>query len=1197
MPDIKISELAPAAGKQLTDMLPESGGTPFDTYRLSVGQLTNAGRTGLTGGGSTNLDGVPTIAEGVTQQWNVIIGNVLYPYQLQVGVAAQSLPNVVRPLDFDNPNNTRIFQRLSIYGTIDATTLGNGLIVQTSALNFAVRTIVGTAAEVAVANGAGIADNPTISLPSALTFTGKTVTGGSFSGPAISGGTISGATISGSTITGISPVLTLSTDASGSATFTNLGSATLALTLATVNSNVGSFGSATAAPVLTVNGKGLVTAAAAVTITPAFSSITGTPTSAVGYGITNGAQIDALGALATNGIIARTTTSTIAARTLTGTANQVLISNGDGVSANPTFSLPQSIDTAATPTFATITLNGLTASRLLSTDGSKVTASNALLTTNGFVYASGSGALASTAAATDGQVLIGRTSGGAPAAATISGTSNQIVVTNGANSITLSLASGTFTGFANPTASAGLTAVNGSATTAMRSDGAPAIDVTIVPTWTGAHTFSAKPLTISGTQSAAAWTTSGAQLRVAAASLTDTSSSGTVAVTAANAFGVPTLLASSSTTYTDSATVYIAGAPTASTNVTQTNPWSLLIGAGNVKLGGNLTVAGGTVTINDITLVRTNGTTLTINQGLATGGALATNALTATTGAFSNTTEATTGGAGAVTVAGGLFAAKSLVSTGTFQLSSTARSSGTAAYFTVTAPADIGITTATESVGVSFVGSARAWVDGTVAVQREHLITAPTYNKTTASATFTKAATLAIAGAPIAGSGVTIANPYTFWVQTGTAQFDGAVVATSTLAVSGHTTFEGVTSTGATGSGRLVYDTSPSLTTPTLGVAVATTINGNTFTAGSYTLTGTAAKTLTFTNTLTLSGTDGTTMTFPGTTTTVAGLGTTQSFTGVNTFTQPLLVNRTTTSGIAVIDFITANGSADWVLGTNVFGLATTTDFDIASGVVGSSSFNINNATGAIKLPLLTTNGVLQTSGGNGAVSVSNTIAGLTTTGTLTTAAITASGTITASSAIYTLSGTTIGSGSAIWWGSDTVGGLFFNVPTGKRITFGINNANRMIIDPSFVSFSALLSGSSGISMSGTFSFSGDTVIGGNLTVNGTTIFRTTTVTDTTTWTPAADGCDISYQLNTQGAGTLTMNAPTSTATPSNGQKLMLKIKSTSVQTYAWNSAYVSGTDVILPTVSSGAGKIDNIWLVYDAVNSKWECVQVARGY
>src|SRR5690606_24075208 len=42
---------------------------------------------------------------------------------------------------------------------------------------------------------------------------------------------------------------------------------------------------------------------------------------------------------------------------------------------------------------------------------------------------------------------------------------------------------------ANPSASVGLTAVNGAADTFMRSDAAPALDQGISPTWTGEHTF------------------------------------------------------------------------------------------------------------------------------------------------------------------------------------------------------------------------------------------------------------------------------------------------------------------------------------------------------------------------------------------------------------------------------------------------------------------------------------------------------------------------------------------------------------------------------------------------------------------------------------------------------------------------------------------------------------------------------------
>lgn len=44
-------------------------------------------------------------------------------------------------------------------------------------------------------------------------------------------------------------------------------------------------------------------------------------------------------------------------------------------------------------------------------------------------------------------------------------------------------------GFGVPSAKVGLTAIAGTAQTAMRSDAAPALDVSISPTWTGNHTF------------------------------------------------------------------------------------------------------------------------------------------------------------------------------------------------------------------------------------------------------------------------------------------------------------------------------------------------------------------------------------------------------------------------------------------------------------------------------------------------------------------------------------------------------------------------------------------------------------------------------------------------------------------------------------------------------------------------------------
>ena len=56
------------------------------------------------------------------------------------------------------------------------------------------------------------------------------------------------------------PVITIAGDVDGSATMTNLGNTTINVTLDTVNGNVGTFGSQTSIPIITVNGKGLVTA-------------------------------------------------------------------------------------------------------------------------------------------------------------------------------------------------------------------------------------------------------------------------------------------------------------------------------------------------------------------------------------------------------------------------------------------------------------------------------------------------------------------------------------------------------------------------------------------------------------------------------------------------------------------------------------------------------------------------------------------------------------------------------------------------------------------------------------------------------------------------------------------------------------------------------------------------------------------------
>lgn len=97
---------------------------------------------------------------------------------------------------------------------------------------------------------------------------------------------------------------------------TATGPGSVALTLATVNGNVGTFGSATQASQFTVNGKGLITAASSITVTPAIGSVTG-----LGSNVLTALQVavGSAGAFVTfNG--AGGTPSSMTATNLTGTA-------------------------------------------------------------------------------------------------------------------------------------------------------------------------------------------------------------------------------------------------------------------------------------------------------------------------------------------------------------------------------------------------------------------------------------------------------------------------------------------------------------------------------------------------------------------------------------------------------------------------------------------------------------------------------------------------------------------------------------------------------------------------------------------------------------------------------------------------------------------------------------------------------------
>jgi hypothetical protein len=131
-----------------------------------------------------------------------------------------------------------------------------------------------------------------------------------------------------------------------------------------------------------------------------------------------------------------------------------------------------------------------------------------------------------------------------------------------------------------------------------------------------------------------------------------------------------------------------------------------------------------------------------------------------------------------------------------------------------------------------------------------------------------------------------------------------------------------------------------------LGVATATSINGNTLTTGTYTLTGAAAKTLTFSNSLTLAGTDATTLTFPTTSATIARTDAAQTFTGTQTFGAIIGNSLTSVAGNALVLATGTSGTA--------LSIASADNAPTFS-LVGGTRMTIQNTTGVSGINLKST--------------------------------------------------------------------------------------------------------------------------------------------------------------------------------------------------------------------------------------------------
>ena len=109
-----------------------------------------------------------------------------------------------------------------------------------------------------------------------------------------------------------------------------------------------------------------------------------------------------------------------------------------------------------------------------------------------------------------------------------------------------------------------------------------------------------------------------AKLYMGTGTVTDVTSaiSATNAVGAIASLGItPIAATNTSVTYTNAATLYIAGAPSAGTNVTLTNPYALYVAAGDAYFGG--TVTAGTVNLTTLDLTNLEVTNIKAKDGTA----------------------------------------------------------------------------------------------------------------------------------------------------------------------------------------------------------------------------------------------------------------------------------------------------------------------------------------------------------------------------------------------------------------------------------------------------------------------------------------------------------------------------------------------------------------------------------------------------
>lgn len=386
-----------------------------------------------------------------------------------------------------------------------------GFAVRTGADTWAQRAVAGTADRVSVTNGNGVSGDPTVDIAAAyvgqtsITTLGTVATG-------VWQGTAVGATFGGTAQTSWATGDLLYASGANALAKRAIGATGDVLT---VSGGVPVW-AAPAASGGTVTSVDITQPAAGITATGGPITSSGSITLALAD------DLAALEGLGSTGLAARTAANTWAQRTVTGTSARITVTNGSGATGDPTVDIASTyVGQTSITTLGTITTGVWNGSTIGTVRGGTGFSS---YTVGDILFALDATTLSKLPDVATGNALISGGVGVAPAYGKIGLTTHVAgvlpaanggtgVANNAASTITISgsfASTFTLTGTtsvtfptsgtlattaqlpvgANPSTSVGLTAVNGSASTFMRSDGAPALGVGISPTWTGNHTFS-----------------------------------------------------------------------------------------------------------------------------------------------------------------------------------------------------------------------------------------------------------------------------------------------------------------------------------------------------------------------------------------------------------------------------------------------------------------------------------------------------------------------------------------------------------------------------------------------------------------------------------------------------------------------------------------------------------------------------------